>query len=638
MPRQKNPAPRRKKTTYVEAKWRKPPTSLAEADSREQLEALYAAAGAGKAEIPESLQDDIDASLIELQRVANDSGYWGAVEPVDEWYENEYVIDQIVKHIVDEHGFAGIEFAGIEDVVRSAVGLATSSGPRSRRGGGIFDIEERYSRDTTHVADVPHESELYISFDEDQQKIPSNLVRAALSEKIGDAEDWYDGVSDGGDHWSLVVEDEPSRVVVNDEKLHEFVHDIKSTYYSKLFDKDPEAGKARLIAEIDTLTSTGGYSGIAGRVGDRLRKHAKDIPDAEWGSFASALWGGGSADEDGAAAIELITEYLDFLEAPPIEETDPSRLVGTVDFELPASARGRVDQAREEDRPPWRVVRLSPGELSVEGTRLRHCVGKKEMGYVRALAKGRIEIWSVRTSNNKPIFTMEVDAAGINMTEEDFYRKYATRSRAGTHTLASVHSEAIKQVKGATNRLPGFDGGAGRGGADRLTRPQEVDRLATFFNAIGVDPFQVSDMTRGLDAMDRLLEREARPNPSGARRRTRRSPDRDVADRPSGGPGTGFDRPYHDRPYRAAPSPAGSPYAPALGVPLGQRAFTIDGGPAAFYAELRDLNPDEDGPDGGTDDFVAFLPFLRGLCAGETRVWGLPPGMGAASFRVRRVR
>lgn len=502
----RNPAPRRKPKPYTSKalKALAKIESLAEADSREQIEALYAAAAAGKVTVHEALEEDIENHLYEIKRKANSSNYWEAVERAVEWWEDDYVIEQIVNSIVDEYGHLNLKKEIKKAVEENLLGhKAPSRHGRVLGGWSIFDIEDRRTSGL-RVATVDNESELYIRIDdEDDLKIPTARVLATLESALSG--EWTDLEGDGS-AWSLIESNDDSYVAVNRDKLREFVHDIVSKHYSDLFDKNPKAGKEAFLQQLNDLDPA---------LTARLLKHAKEVPDEEWGNFAQALWGSGDEAEDAMDnALEAVREYLNFLEAPPIEETDPQRLVGTIDFPLPDYARGRLDQAKEEDRPPWRVIRLSPGELSVEGTRLRHCVGKKENGYVRALAQGEIEIWSVRTPTGKPIFTMEVDAS-IN------------DPRGQTPAYRSL---AIKQVKGAVNRRPGFDGGSAG-----LNRPQEVDRLTTFFHAIGVDPWGVRDLTAGLDALDKLLDSstvapaEPRPNPSRGRAR-------------------GFDRPYRRLP------------------------------------------------------------------------------------------
>lgn len=108
---------------------------------------------------------------------------------------------------------------------------------------------------------------------------------------------------------------------------------------------------------------------------------------------------------------------------------------------------------------PYVLLNLTkPSQLKAESNDMRHCVGKPEHGYPKAVAEGRIQIWSLRTKGGKRKFTFEV------------------RLRGG-------EPESIDQIKGKpNNRLPGWQ-----------------------VNAVGKEPFNAEEAQMLVDLVDYLI-------------------------------------------------------------------------------------------------------------------------------------
>ncbi len=103
------------------------------------------------------------------------------------------------------------------------------------------------------------------------------------------------------------------------------------------------------------------------------------------------------------------------------------------------------------ENAPWKLVRLKPSHLPEEGRRMRHCVGNMSYRYADRLIDGDIEIWSLRSKDNKPRFTLEVDSSYYDADE-----KHPDDSPGGILARQGMKARAIKQLKGKANRTPGY--------------------------------------------------------------------------------------------------------------------------------------------------------------------------------------
>lgn len=461
------------------------PETLAECPDKEYVAEVLARQAA-----PDALIEDIDRVLDEIKDRVKRS-QWESRED-DNWWEDEFNIDNIAKYIAEHYaGFMPEEGRGavegdaqgttlfpwgrLVNEVRGDLKRAYSRGDRAvigRPHRSVFSTEHesgfRHQRGHVVLTDIYYESELYVPIydDTDEGKVPADVVREALLEVVSEGGkgrgEWFDH---DGSAWSITDAGDAVDVTANEAKLDEWVNDIRGSFFSALFDKDPELAKAAYMSQVPEH--------ITPALFERLKKHEKEIPNEEWGDLCTALWGSDTEPEQLKLNVTTsLTDFLDLLETPSYAETDPHRIVGVIEWPMV----GRVDQISENERSPWTVIRLTPGDLSLEGTRLRHCVGRPEMGYVRALSRGEIEVWSVRNVVNKPIFTIEVDVSINDARPKGFTLADFTEGRAA----------CIKQVKGKTNRTPGRRG--------NQMDCAEVQRLVAFFLSIDVDPKFIDDM------------------------------------------------------------------------------------------------------------------------------------------------
>ncbi|RLC33093.1 hypothetical protein DRH13_00165 [Candidatus Woesebacteria bacterium] len=139
------------------------------------------------------------------------------------------------------------------------------------------------------------------------------------------------------------------------------------------------------------------------------------------------------------------------------------------------------------------VALLSPENLGYEGRMQRHCVGRPGMGYGRRINNRDIDIYSYRKPNTKAILTIEVE---LDKNEQPV---------------------AVRQVKGFTNRLPGFN----PGDHSTIANLQEVADVKKFIeDYLGLDPFSVGDLRPALNAWaksETVYGRLLPPQPAGMR-------------------------------------------------------------------------------------------------------------------------
>lgn len=148
---------------------------------------------------------------------------------------------------------------------------------------------------------------------------------------------------------------------------------------------------------------------------------------------------------------------------------------------------------------PYVLLNLTkPSQLKAESDDMRHCVGKPEHGYPRAVAEGRIQIWSLRTKGGKRKFTFEV---GLRRGEP----------------------ESIDQIKGKpNNRLPGWQVNAVGKEPFNAEEAQMLIDLVDYLVAAGVlpedaGPETIDDLAPAMKYMGLVDETRVRKNPSSLR-------------------------------------------------------------------------------------------------------------------------
>ena len=346
------------------------------------------------------------------------------------------LLEPVPEAKVEEELLSEVELAA-EDVSRRIAGRSGGgrhSGSRmfefaSGRGGGI-DLR-------------PIQQEIVLNFDEPLGWVPEEkMVKLLDAHGPADA-DWssyapaaddlptyYSGFIDGYEYW---------RLEIKSSDLLEWAVDLRTEYFSELVDADPEEA---IKAFQRILTQS--YPALAKRV--KKAKFPKDV----LADYAVAFF------EDQEQGLQIISEAVG---AWGYEGTRGETLLEVDKAALQALG---ITQGRWWDGAPWKLLNLPVEELAYEGTLMRHCVGRFDMGYRNAVARGVTQIWSLRSRFNRPILTFE-----INVHD---WRSPNAIIRAG----------AIEQLKGKLNRLAGGD-------AD------EARVLFWIFAKLGVDPSGVED-------------------------------------------------------------------------------------------------------------------------------------------------
>lgn len=137
------------------------------------------------------------------------------------------------------------------------------------------------------------------------------------------------------------------------------------------------------------------------------------------------------------------------------------------------------------EEAPLTLVNLPAKDLAEEGRRMRHCVGDAP-SYAREVRNKTKEIWSLRTRNNKPIFTLDIDT-NLHKNKKLPADDTPELSAKKEHKRA----EFVKQLKGKANRTPGLD----RAYDTKVTKPDEVVLWKYLLKKLHIAPDQVHDFT-----------------------------------------------------------------------------------------------------------------------------------------------
>jgi hypothetical protein len=120
------------------------------------------------------------------------------------------------------------------------------------------------------------------------------------------------------------------------------------------------------------------------------------------------------------------------------------------------------------------VQNLLASELPAEGKRQRMCVGRPDMGYMRAVREGLTAIWSLRKPSGKPLLTFELELDDQGRPRD------------------------VVQVKGNSNRRPGFALGQEYETGAKFRRGEVEKAIEIIDRVIDLDPFDVDDMKPAL--------------------------------------------------------------------------------------------------------------------------------------------
>ena len=470
---------------------------LEDATSREQVEAALAAGD-------DELREDIEEVLDDVKRRWDRSpSYDEDYEPIDmkDIMAYEPFVDAVIHRSPSQYDLSQIPREEVEEELR----YAATHGVRDRGYDGDTKYGPFYLSDRGGWYDLEVGGNYTFPgnwFPENAEFIPSDLAKE-FWESLGDEYSW--------DHTSYVDRNEdnfghgPGQsmfVDTDDEPFKEWCRDLISTYVSKAVRRHPEKAK-----EIFFNGLAAEESALAAKL-----KDAK-LPDEEILDFATSWFENEDRKEE---VLETIRDYFKALESATGE---PHEVIAEF------SKQNIVDMGIKKgtlfENAPWKLIKLCPSDLRLEGTRMGHCVGEKGMGYVKAVKDGEIEIWSLRSRDNKPRFTLEVDS--------DFYQAEGmTRSVPGSDYLKSVAGEhrgaAIKQLKGKANRTPGFADVRKTGD---IKFPDEVIFWVNALKQLGADPLEVQDFSAAWSPYP--------PPPAGARGQMQPN---------AGEVCTGFDLPY----------------------------------------------------------------------------------------------
>ena len=141
------------------------------------------------------------------------------------------------------------------------------------------------------------------------------------------------------------------------------------------------------------------------------------------------------------------------------------------------------------------VADLAPANLAEESKELGHCLGNRKHGHPQLLEKGITKIYSIRTMSGHSKFSIEQ------------FEKDHEGTASGT----------ISEIKGQSNRLPGFEPGSAT-----LTKNDEVKLVVEFLmKHLGLTPSQIEgtdDIRGGVKAMQAMGLDPFSPPPKKAER------------------------------------------------------------------------------------------------------------------------
>jgi len=260
------------------------------------------------------------------------------------------------------------------------------------------------------------------------------------------AEDFWEDLGGGEVEWSQTenvgwntgnVEPEAAHFIVSDQdEFFEFCRDVMGQYVEALIESDPGGAVSLMLSHMSVKTNRLVNESDVDVLND------EDIQD-----FVHAFMMG---DEEQREETE--EDLVNHLTA--FEDTGPPEVI--LEVTRDDLSRIGVRKGTFWENAPWTLYKLGPPHLREEGRRMRHCVGDSGMGYIRALADGDVEIWSLRNKAGKPRFTLEVDADMFHHPEHYVHDAKGLDAAQLEDLCTDRRAEAIKQLKGKGNRTPGY--------------------------------------------------------------------------------------------------------------------------------------------------------------------------------------
>ncbi len=298
--------------------------------------------------------------------------------------------------------------------------------------------------------------ELRVRLDEEPLSwVPAKYVEEVLKNKGPYGAEWEEidegeyttGWIDSGDYWRLEVDRNADP---------EWAQDVRQEYFSGLVDAEPAEAIKVLLSELQKRFPD---------LYQRVRK-AK-LPKEVLADYAVAYF------QDPEEGVDLLSEAMGIF--------DYEGSAGEVILEIDRDTLRKIGVTRGRwwDAAPWKLIDLPVEELAYEGTLMRHCVGRRDMGYREAVARGYTSVWSLRSRANKPVFTFEIDQRAWEAADD------------APHPHPRIQrGQAIVQLKGKLNRTVGKDAA-------------ETAVLDWIFSELDVDPTAVADFRPGRAANPR---------------------------------------------------------------------------------------------------------------------------------------
>lgn len=429
---------------------------LEDATSAEQV---AAALEAGDDELREDIDDKLDDARREWERDNNGYDSYDVEAPdMRDIVERDDFVDHVIHKSPVSFNLAHVPRSHVEDNLRYA-----ASHPRGMRETkyGPFYIDSRGGDYFSYKIEVEGSYRFRGSFlPENAEFIPSDIAEEFWA-SLGKRYTWADtsrlDPDDDNHAWGP---GEDVYVEASEDDFDEWCRDTISEYVQTAVKREAEKAKQIFYAALADEDKA---------LAEKLK--AAELPDEEILDFTSKWF---ESIEDKTEVLEAIRDYF-----TAIEDTTTEQEV-IAEYTRQDIANMGIKKGTLLEEAPWRLIKLRPSDLRLEGTLMGHCVGDRGMGYVTAVKDGEIEIWSLRSRNNKPRFTLEVDP-----------KFYAAEENAAPRTPAAyLRAVAIEQLKGKANRTPGYADVRKTGG---VKFPEEVVFWTRALEALDVDPGSVED-------------------------------------------------------------------------------------------------------------------------------------------------
>ena len=416
----------------------------------------------------EELREDILAKLDDAMHWWDQRGINEEVHQDDEEVDfreiavNDHFVDEVISQSPRGYDLVNVP----KDEVATSLRWAATH-PVFRRGArhwGPFSIDDSGGGGFSYRLS----RQLSAHFPEDELPENAEYIPPEMAHRFWDSLDgnfeWQERDS-VEENWGT-GDDASIYITADSEDFDEWCHDQVAEFVQAQIKAAPQVA-------IDVFMKGVEHENIS--LGAKLR--AADLPEEELLDFAHRWFG---SDDDREEILLTLKDHFATLETGHAE---PREIIGEwtqADLREMGITKGRL-----YEEAPWKLIKLHPGDLRLEGTLMRHCVGDGGMGYTKALKDGEIEIWSLRSRANKPRFTLEVDGA--------FYVDEAeARRRAGDDLIMPAwRGVAIKQLKGKANRTPGHADAR----ATEIKFPDEVIFWDHALREFDVDPQAVDDFT-----------------------------------------------------------------------------------------------------------------------------------------------